>query len=299
MRLCLLLSLLVPFSLSAAVDGKTSAETTLQVEATDEVVIVHFPGKPAEVGFPGIPSWRAEIRRDDAGNITALHVPADHPRTLGSRGFWPLTVLALRNSEGVEGMMSKGRENYVGFPVERFAVLEQTLERVVVEIAGPSKHNFVDHRRTYTFTPKGIAIEGEIVTKVALASVAFDPHWDLTQIADSHVQSIPVRTQEAHGFVPFPISGRDGVTPLPQGVDYPLEAELKLRRDEPTYIRTFWDKPFDSHEGKRLFGHNNKDYHSPTSDRTFYEKLLITAGGPVPRGTRETFKVRYEFETRW
>jgi hypothetical protein len=225
-------------------------------------------------------------------------VPADFPYPVSSnRGFWPITILATRNSDGVEGMMSRGRENYAAFPVARFEIVERSPEKIVVRVGGPSQNQHFEHERTYTFTARGVMIEGEVLPLLNLASIAFDPHWDLQQIADSHVSMVPMRTQGRPGWGFMPSSGSDGVTAMPGGVDFPLEVELRLRRPVPTYIRTFWDKTFSSHRHKRLFGHNNKDYTSP-SGRAYHEKLLIIAGGPIPKGQRETFKVRYEFETR-
>lgn len=267
----------------------------LTVAEEPGVFTIHYTGQKGAIG---IPSWKAVLRQDDGGNISALHVPADHPLPVSSkRGFWPITILATRNSDGVEGMMSKGRENYASFMVDRFEITERSAERIIVRIGGPSKNRHFEHERTYTFTPRGVAIEGEVLPLLNLASIAFDPHWDLQQIADSHSSAVPMRTQGRHGWVFMPSSGSDGVTAMPDGVDFPLEVELRLRRSSPTYIRTYWDKTFSTHQHKRLFGHNNKDYTSP-SGRTYHEKLLIIAGGPIPKGQRETYKVRYEFETR-
>jgi hypothetical protein len=137
----------------------------------------------------GIPSWKAVLRRDDAGNISALHVPADHPAPLSSRtGQWPITVLQSKNDQDVAGTMSRGRENYAAFEVETFQLVEQAPGMVVVRVAGPS--------------------------------------------------------------------------------------------------------------GKRSLIHNNKDHFEPKVKRMLYEKLTGISAGPVAKGARQTFKVRFIFETQ-
>lgn len=109
-----LLSLVLAVSAVAA-----SAEGSLTLREEPGVYTVEFSGR---AGVSGIPSWKAVIRRDDAGNISRLQVPADDPRPLASRtGQWPLTIVMSKNTLGVAGTMTKGRENFARFPVERFA----------------------------------------------------------------------------------------------------------------------------------------------------------------------------------
>jgi hypothetical protein len=273
------------------------SSATLTVTEEPGVIIVRSSGAEAQVG---IPTWKAVLRRNDGGNISALHVPADHPIQLSSRttGQWPLTVLMSKNDQGVKGTMSKGRENYASFPVETFQLVEQTPRRVVVRIAGPSKNKHFEQERTYTFTPDGIAIDASMLPLIDLRSVAFDPHWNRTQLADSHQGAVPMRTQGRVGWVPMPSSGRDGVTPLPQGVDFPLEIELRLRRPEPTFVRVFYDQVFEAYAGKRVLIHNNKDFFDSRRNVMLYEKLTGISAGPVARGARQTFKMHFTFETQ-
>ncbi|HYC69839.1 MAG TPA: hypothetical protein VEB66_01445 [Opitutaceae bacterium] len=258
------------------------------------VYTVEFSGRG---GYLGIPSWKAVVRRDDAGNISALHVPADHPRPLGSRtGQWPLTIVMSKNSLGVEGTMTKGRENYARFPVERFELREHAPERIVIAVGGPSPNRHYTHERTYTFTPAGVQIEGSLTALIDLSSIAFDPHFDRTQIADSHGAFTPMRTQGRGGWVYCGSSGRDGATALPEGVDYPLEAQLRLRRTQPIFLKLFYDQPFAAAAARRQIIHNNKDGWEAKADKVIFEKLVGFAGFPVPAGTTERFKVRFEFE---
>src|SRR5687768_12663932 len=193
-------------SFARAADGTP----TLVLHEEPGKYTISFPGTPAAPGKPGISSWKAVVLQSDGGNISALHVPADHPLPISSnRGYWPITILATRNSDGVEGMMSNGRENYAAFEVSRFEITERSADRIVVHVGGPSQNNHFEHQRTYTFTPRGVAIDGEILPLLNLASIAFDPHWDLQQIADSHYAAVPMRTQGRHGWVFMPSSGRD------------------------------------------------------------------------------------------
>lgn len=271
-----------------------SAEGSLTLRDEPGVYTVEFSGR---AGVSGIPSWKAVVRRDDAGNISRLQVPADDPRPLASRtGQWPLTIVMSKNTLGVAGTMTKGRENFARFPVERFELREHTAERIVIAIGGPSPNRHYTHERTYTFTPAGIQIEGSVTALIDLTSIAFDPHFDRTQIADSHGAFTPMRTQGRGGWVYCPSSGRDGATSLPDGVDYPLEAQLRLRRAQPIFLKLFYDQPFAAAAAKRQIIHNNKDGWEAKADKVIYEKLVGFAGFPVPAGTTERFKVRFEFE---
>jgi hypothetical protein len=262
-------------------------------------ITISYAGTDPEPGRPGIPSWKAILLQNDGGNISALHVPANSPLDVSSRrGGWPITVLATRSMAGVN-LPDKGRDNYARFSVQTMEVTSRSPEEVIVAVAGPSPQKHYNHERTYTFTPRGVAIEGSLVALVDLKRVSWDPHWDRDQIADSHVAAVPLRTQGRHGWIPAFSSGSDAVTPLPDGVDFPLEAEVKLRRDTPTFIRIFIDKNFDTSGGRRTMVNNNKDFEALPSHRMYYEKLIGgLAGGPLMKGKRDSFKVRYEFETR-
>lgn len=271
------------------------------LEVTEEPgkIIIRYAGHDAEPGRPGVPSWKAVLLQDDGGNISALHVPADSPLDLSSRrSGWPITILATRSMAGVN-QPDKGRENFARFHVETMQVTERTPERVVVNVAGRSRQQHYEHERTYTFTARGVAIEGSLLALVDLKRVSWDPHWDRDQIADSHEAAVPLRTQGRHGWVPALSSGSDAVTPLPAGVDFPLEAELKLRRARPTFLRIFIDKTFDASHGARMMVNNNKDFTALPSGLQYFEKLIGGfEGGPLRKGERDHFKVRYEFDTR-
>lgn len=274
----------------------TSASDKLTLHQEPGVFTIHYSGRS---GYIGIPSWKAVVRQDDAGNITALHCPADHPTPLSSRtGQWPISIIMSKNTGGIEGTMSKGRENYARFPVETFRLVEHSPEKIVIAIGGPSKNRHYEHQRTYTFTPAGIQIEGSLLPLIDLSSIAFDPHFNLTQIADSHIALLPLRTQGRGGWIYFPSSGRDGAVPLPQGVDFPLEAQLRLRRDQPIFLKIFYDKTFEAAADKRVLIHNNKDGWEAKADKVIFEKLVGIVGYPVPKGALQTFKMRFEFETQ-
>ncbi len=271
----------------------------LEADVQPGRITIQFGGTPAKPGYPGIPSWRAVLLQDDGGNLSALHVPADAPLDLSSRrNGWPITILGSRSVAGAE-QSDKGRENYARFRVEIMAVTHRSPEQVVVRVAGPSRQKHFAHERTYTFTPRGVAIEGSVLALIDLKRIAWDPHWDRDQIADSHQLVVPLRTQGRAGWVAAPSSGSDAVTPLPEGVDFPLEAELKLRRERPTFVRLFVDRTFASSQGARVMVNNNKDFTAIPDGRQYFEKLLGGfQSGPLRAGERDTFKVRYEFELR-
>jgi hypothetical protein len=275
------------------------AESALFVDEQPEHVTVSFTGKASEPGKPGIPSWKAILRRDDGGNISALHVPADSPLDLSSRrSSWPITVLATRSVAGVNDP-DKGRDNYARFLVETLEVTSRAAEQIVIRVAGPSRRKHYNHERTYTFTPRGVTIEGTVVALVDLKRVSWDPHWDRDQVADSHVNLTPLRTQGRHGWVMAPSSGSDAVTRLPEGVNFPLEAEMKLRREQATFVRIFIDRNFETSGGRQMMVNNNKDFEALPSHRMYYEKLIGgIEGGPLLQGQRDSFKIRYEFEQR-
>lgn len=286
------------FALAGLATAQEPASGAGQLLLKEEpgVLTVEFTGR---AGYIGIPSWKAVLRRDDAGNISALHVPADHPRPLSSRtGQWPLSVIMSKNTIGVEGTMNKGRENFARFPVEKFQLVERTPEKIVVAVSGPSPNRHYEHERTYTFTPAGIQIEGSLTALIDLASITFDPHFDRTQIADSHAVLLPLRTQGRLGWVYMTPSGRDGAAALPNGVDYPLEAQLRLRRAEPIFLKIFYDQPFEAAAAKRQIIHSNKDGWEAKADKVIFEKLVGIAGYPIPKGTTQHFKMRFEFETQ-
>jgi hypothetical protein len=271
----------------------------LRLDRDSEVLTVQFGGR---TGAIGIPSWRAVIRRDDGGNISSLHVPASDRASLGSgRPSWPLTILQSKNAANITGTMDKGRENYVGFRVAIFEVVEETAERIVVRIGGPSPNRHFLHERTYTFSAAGVQIAGWLEPQMDMRSVAFDPHWDRRQIAESHHGLLPIRTQGVPSWRVMPSAGSDAAVTLPAGVDFPLEAELRLRRRQPTFVRVFYDRIFECAEGQRQFIHNIKDQPERAADGTMrlaFEKLAGITGGPVAKGARQHFKVRFLFETQ-
>lgn len=278
-----------------------AAITSTPLDVTEEPgkIIITFPGRESEPGRPGIPSWKAILLQDDGGNISALHVPADSPLDLSSRrSGWPITILATRSMAGLK-QPDKGRENFAKFHVETMQVTERSPEHIVVKVAGRSRQQHYEHERTYMFTPRGVAIEGSLLALVDLKRVSWDPHWDRDQIADSHQAAVPLRTQGRHGWVAALSSGSDAVTPLPEGVDFPLEAELRLQRARPTFLRIFIDKTFDASHGARTMVNNNKDFTALPSGRQYFEKLIGGfEGGPLHKGEHDSFRVRYEFDVR-
>jgi hypothetical protein len=273
-----------------------AATDTLFLTESPGVVVVQFNGRAGRIG---IPSWKAILRRDAGGNISELHVPADNPAPLGSRvGQWPLSVIVSHNVIGVEGTMTRGRESDGDFQIENFEVTERSPAKVVVQTGGPSPHKHFEEQRTYTFTPKGIQVEGEVVALIDIARFGFNPHWDRTQLDDSHIAMMPLRTQGKLGWHYLSSAGSDESLPLPAGVDYPLEAELKLRQAKPTFVRIFFDQNFGSPKGNRVFLYNDKDDIDGTQKILLYEKLTCFGSDKVPKGERRPFKARFEFETR-
>lgn len=272
----------------------------LSVHDHGAILTIQYGGKSGEVG---IPSWKAVLKRDDGGNISALHVPADSPRPLGARtDYWPLAVLATDNKKGVVGTWSDGREIYSWFAVPTFRLREKEAQKIVVEMGGPSEHKHYEHRRTYTFTPAGIQIEGEITALIDLDDISLASVWDRRQIADSHLADLPVRTQGRVTWAYMTSTGRDAAQALPDSAGafvakYPLEAELRLRRPTPTFVRIFFDQNFESAAGQRLLVHTNKD-HVFRDGRKSFEKLVFMPGGSVAKGATQTYKMRFEFETQ-
>ncbi len=296
LRLAATMALTCSLACAFASPPNVTPAGTLKLTEGPGVFTVEFSGRDGRLG---IPSWKAVIRRDDAGNISALHVPADYPRSLGSRtGQWPLTIVMSKNTLGIDGTMNKGRENFARFPVEKFQLVGHSPEKIVIVIGGPSPNRHYTHERTYTFTPAGVQIEGSLTALIDLASIAFDPHFDRLQIADSHGAFTPMRTQGRLGWIYMASSGRDGAVVLPDGVNYPLEAQLRLRRADPIFIKIFYDQPFEAAARKRQIIHNNKDGWEAKADKVIFEKLIGIAGYPVPAGTTQSFKMRFEFETQ-
>lgn len=59
--------------------------------------------------------------------------------------------------------------------------------------------------------------------------------------------------------LPTSVQGTDSAQPMPRYASYPLEAELRLRRSTPVYIKTFLDRNSESAtENPRLI-YSNKD----------------------------------------
>jgi len=44
--------------------------------------------------------------------------------------------------------------------------------------------------------------------------------------------------------------------------------------------------------------HNNKDYFDPKTNRMLYEKMTGISAGPVAKGARQSYRVRFQFETQ-
>ena len=222
-RRCLGTALVVT-ALCVRVAAAAPAADVLTVQENPDVLTIEFGGRQGAVG---IPSWRVVLRRGHAGNITDLRVPHDSPASLAypEDSLWPLAVLATAANPDLPATMSKDRENFALFPVDTFAIAEKSAEKIVVRVGGPSRNMHYEHHRTYTFTPVGVQIEGEVLSLINLREVSLKTRWDRRQIADSHVAALPVRTQGRPGWLYLSSSGRDGATPLPAGVKFPLEAE--------------------------------------------------------------------------
>ena len=107
-----------------------------------------------------------------------------------------------------------------------------------------------------------------------------------------------MRKQGREGWLYLPSSGSDSPSQLQGHAHYPNELLLTLRRPAPTYVRLAFDKNFEAAEGKNVLSHNNKDYLQPTTRKMLYEKYISMSGGPAPKGARQTYKVRLQFETR-
>lgn len=305
LRIVFRVAWLAAFVCSADVLGAAHAPVTnvaapafgkLELHRAGDAVVIQFGGKSGELG---IPSWRAVVRPESGGNISAFHVPAHNPASLGSRDAHDaFTMVAGRNGENLVPTLYKGREHYQGFRPEVFEIKETSAERIVIHVAGPSRNKFYTHDRTYVFTPAGVEIAGMIDPHVNLEVVSFMPHWDRRMLADTHMQSLPLRTQGRHGWILMGSSGQDGASSLPGGVDFPLEAEVKLRLPTPTFVRMFYDKPFEAAAGTKRFVHNNKDMFLNVANRVLYEKLTGITGFPVPKGAKQNYKVRFVFETQ-
>jgi hypothetical protein len=258
-------------------------------------ITVQFDGRPGRVG---IPSWKVVLRRKDAGNIASLHVPANDPRPLvAGADVWPLGVIATKNDAGIRGTLSRGRENYRGFEVEIFRVVEASAEEIIVEVGGPSKNRHFVHRRLYTFTPIGLKMEGTIDALIDLSSVTVAFHWDRMQVADSHTVALPLRQLDRPSWVYMMATGNDRAQLTPTFAAYPFEAELRLRRTTPMYIKTFFDRNFESATEKPRLVNNNKDVQYGTRPKLF-KKMICMPGGAVEKGTQQTYAIRLEFESR-
>lgn len=280
---------------AAAQDTDRSPPDELILHDEGDAITVRFDGRAGRIG---IPSWKVVLRRNDAGNISSLHVPADHPAPLvAGSDVWPLGVLATRNDVGVRGTISKGRENYEGFTIETFGVVEASAGTIVVEVGGPSKNRHFVHQRRYTFTPAGLKMEGSIHALIDLASVIIAFHWDRMQIADSHVAALPIRPLDRPSWVYMTGTGSDSAQPMPKFAAYPFEAELRLQRPTAIFIKTFFDRNFESAREKPFLVHNNKDVQYGTRPKLF-KKMICMPGGSVAKDTQQTYELRLEFESR-
>lgn len=281
----------------ALTSGAPKSEPSAALTLTGEpgVLIVQSTGA---AGAVGIPSWKIVLRQDQGGSMSALHVPADSPRTLSARenSLWPIAGLVANTREDLRATMSRGREAFAGATAETFEVVENSPDKIVVRTGGPSRHQHYEHHCTYTFTPGGVQIEGEVLPLVDLRGIGVWGTWDRRQLADSHIATLPVRTQGRPSWKYIASNGGDSPKPLPPGVKYPFEAELKLRRPTPTFIRFFIDRNFEAADPTPLLIHNDKNMTLLTG--ASYEKLISFKAGAVAKGQRQTYKVRFEFETQ-
>jgi hypothetical protein len=230
--------------------------------------------------------------------MSAVHVPADCPRTLSAceNSLWPLAALLASTREDVRATMTRGREAFAGATVETFDVIEESPEKIVIRVGGPSLNKHYEHYLTYTFTPGGVRLEGEVLALADLRSIGLWGTWDRRQLADSHIATLPVRTQGRPSWTYLGSNGGDSAKPLPPGVKCPFEAELKLRRPTSTFVRFFIDQNFEAADPKPLLVHNDKNMTLRSGES--YEKLISFTAGAVPKGQRQTYKVRFEFETQ-
>jgi hypothetical protein len=282
-------------SMTSAVarEAPQPAQDGLTLHDEGDVLTISFDGRAGPVG---VPSWKVVLKRADGGNISALHVPADSPRMLSARekSLWPLAALVASTREDLKATMTRGREAFARFMVDTFEVVEKSPAKIVVRIGGPSRHKHYEHYRTYTFTPGGVQIEGEVLALVDLRAVGLWSFWDRRQIADSHIAAVPMRTQGRPSWVYMPSTGIDRAKPLPAGAAYPLEIELRLRRPTPIFVRYFIDRNFEPSDSKPVLIHNDKDMVSEKS----YEKVISFSVGAVAKGQRQTYQVRFQFESQ-
>jgi hypothetical protein len=283
-------------------DSPTVAARAPAVLRTGKLILTEQPGilTIAYGGSSRIPSWKVVLLQDDGGNLSAIHVPASNPAPLSSRDDqWPLGVMSTGNSDGAEGTMTKGRENFAKFKVRTFEVQSRSDDKVVVHVAGPSKNSHYDHDRLYTFTPAGVAVEGTVTSIVQLSYISIATHWARDQLADSVLPALPIRKQGRGGWIYMASTGRDGPAPLVSPAGYPLEIELTLRQPTSTTVRLFFDKNFEIAGDKETLVHNNKDSVKPKVQEMAYEKVVtMSAAGPMPKGTKQTYGFRFTFEAR-
>lgn len=286
----LLSALLVGGAASLCSPGLAQAAGQLVLREVDGAFVVQYGGR---TGSPGIPSWRISVRRDDAGNLSDIRVPADSPDKLSSNR--PVTTILSGAGEAAKGNLGKGRDAFGTTRAEVFQVVENTPGKMVVRTRGKSPNDQIEQSFTYTFTPAGIRIEAAILALMDLTSVGLWPPWDYREVADSHLKAVPIRTQGSASWASLPSSGHDRLQHMPAGVRYPVEIELKLKRPEPTYVKIFYDQKFD--DSPERIGHNTKTV-PPEAPITFIKNFAMTKGHGMKRGERTGIVYRYEFEIR-
>lgn len=262
----------------------------LVLHQDDVAFVVQYGGRS---GSPGIPSWKIVVRRDDAGNIADLRVPADSPNKLSSNR--PVTTILSGAGAEAKGNLGKGRDAFGTTRADVFQVVENGPGKIVVRTTGQSPNNQIEQSFTYTFTPAGVRIEAAILALMDLTSVGLWPPWDYREVAESHLKAVPIRTQGSATWASLPSSGHDRLQNMPAGVRYPVEIELRLKRPAPTYVKIFYDQKFaDSPE---RIGHNTKTV-PPEAPTAFIKNFAMTKGHGMKRGERTGIVYRYEFETR-
>ena len=273
--------------LGMALAAPTNAAERLTLQRDNDVVTVEFSGRTA---MKAIPSWKAVLRRDDGGNITALHVPADSPISVAHhRRFWPVTLILGRNGHGHPGTESRGRESFASFPVTVFEVKKETAGEIVVAVSGTSPHAQFKHARTYTFRPEGIEMDGSAELLMELERLGLWTAWNRSQLAGGGSGPLPVRSQGQSSWTPLATRGHDRGIPLPPGVAYPLEVDLALARPVPTFVKICFDRNFESVAASRALVYNVKEQHLI---------VAMVAATSIPAGQTQTYRYRFEFETR-
>jgi hypothetical protein len=211
----------------------------LTVSETSGRVTVMSSG---EIGYP---SYKIVVDRNEAGNLTKIHVPANGP-DMCYKDEW-LTCMPII------GPGASGWDKFRGFSVPVFQITEQSNNRVVIKTGGKSSGGGFYHYRTYMFTREGIQMNGEFIPLVTCRHVSNWGGFDYRVVHWPNVKILPVQTQGSDFWkYMFPHS-RDVSTYLPPGVDYPLHAMLKFRDHPDWYINFLFDKKLDSMRDSLLY----------------------------------------------